>query len=163
MYIPLGKLKDNLIYRCKKDNIKLIIQEERRDELASLRFISSYTSKANFLNNDYISKYENRKILTLTDKIELRKIKFSGKREYRGLYNTNIKAKNNKIMKINADINGALSILRKYLLNKQINKSKVEDLTILYINKEIQTLYEDIDRVIDSRGALIAPIRLRIT
>ena len=158
MYIPLGKLKDNLIYRCKKDNIKIIMQEE------------SYTSKANFMNNDYMPKYENKKILTLTNKIELRKIKFSGRREYRGLYNTNIKtqslkalakARKNKIMKINADMNGSLNILRKYLLHKR--KNKVEDLTILYMSNEIQKLYKDIKRVIDYRGALMAPIRLRIT
>ena len=102
------------------------------------------------------------KILTLANKIELRKIQFSGIRKYRGLYNTNIKTKKNKIMKINADINGALNILRKYLLNKQM-KSKVEDLTMLYISKKIRILYKDIERVIDCRGALMAPIRLRIT
>lgn len=51
----------------------------------------SYTSKCSFIDNEEICKHEN----------------YLGKRIYRGLFRT----KENKI--INADLNGALNILRK--------------------------------------------------
>jgi len=57
----------------------------------------SYTSKASYLDNDDIPTY----------KEETEEIKFSGKRIKRGIY----KSKQEKI--INADLNGALNILKK--------------------------------------------------
>lgn len=58
----------------------------------------SYTSKASFLDRDYIPTYEPGKLAAY---------KFSGTRKCRGLYVTNNQ-------KINADINGSINIMRKY-------------------------------------------------
>ena len=66
---------------------------------------------------------------TINDKVELRKKQFAGERVKRGLY----KSKNGIL--INADMNGTLNILKKYLLNeeyKRLNKCKVVDRTISY-------------------------------
>jgi len=122
--IPFSKIKDNLKYRCKLNNIKFILQEE------------SFTSKASFLDNDYILSYKKDEKLgyvlrTIDNKVEstyvdienstLRKKQFAGIRVKRGLY----KSKNGIL--INSDMNGALNILKKYLLNeeyKQLNKNK---------------------------------------
>ena len=156
--MPFRKLKDNLEYRCKINNINLILQEE------------SFTSKASFLDNDYILSYKKDEKLgyvlrTTDDKVELKKQQFTGKRIKRGLYKSN-----NGIL-INADMNSALNILKKYLLNKeyekikQLNKYKVVDRRISYkdlINsQDIHNLYEDIS-ILYSRGVLIAPRRIRV-
>ena len=139
------------------NNIKFILQEE------------SFTSKASFLDNDYMLNYKKDEKLgyvlrTIDNKVELRKKQFAGERVKRGLYKSN-----NGIL-INADMNGALNILKKYLLNeeyKQLNKNKckVVDRTIFYedlINsRNIHNLYEDIS-ILYSRGALVAPIRIRV-
>lgn len=84
--IPIGKIKDKLSYMCERYNISLIEQEE------------SYTSKADFLSNDAIPVYK------AGDKT---KYSFSGSREKRGRY---ISATG---VIINADVNGALNIMRK--------------------------------------------------
>ena len=84
--IPFGKIRNRLNYLCNLHNIELIICEE------------SYTSQASFYDNDEIPVYEKNNINTYT---------FSGKRIKRGLYVT----KDEKM--INADINGALNILKK--------------------------------------------------
>ena len=84
--IPFGRLKTKLENKCLKYGIDFIIQEE------------SYTSKASFLDNDYIPIYTKNNTIIHT---------FSGKRIYRGLYKT----KNGIIF--NADVNGALNIIRK--------------------------------------------------
>ena len=107
--IPYGQLRNKLEYLCKLNNIVFIKQEE------------SYTSKASFWDKDNIPVYnaDNPK-----------EYQFSGKRLQRGLYQT----ANNKI--INADVNGALNIMRK---------SRVVDVNILY-----------------SRGEVDTPIRIRI-
>ena len=81
----------------------------------------SYTSKASFWDKDEIPVYE------AGIKKEYR---FSGKRTYRGMYETG----NGR--KINADVNGALNILRK---------SRVVSLEGLY-----------------SRGEVDTPVRIRI-
>lgn len=85
--IPFNMLINMLQYKCKLQGINVIIQEE------------SYTSKASFFDNDYIPIYKKSNNMIYT---------FSGKRIRRGLYSTN------NIL-INADINGSLNILRKYL------------------------------------------------
>ena len=82
--IPLNILLNYIVYKANRVGIETIIQEE------------SYTSKASFLDNDTIPVYEEGKTY-----------KFSGKRTKRGLY----KSKEGII--INADLNGALNILRK--------------------------------------------------
>ena len=107
--IPYGRLRDKLEYLCILYGINYIKQEE------------SYTSKASFFDRDDIPVYnaDNPKDYS-----------FSGTRVKRGLYKT----KNNKYL--NADINGALNILKK---------SKVVDLNILY-----------------NRGDVDTPVRIRV-
>ena len=97
--IPFYKFKNKLIYLCKEVGIEVVEQEE------------SYTSKSSFLDNDPIPTFPNSK-----------KISFSGKRICRGLY----KSKNKTI---NADVNGSLNILKKYLITKEAwNESIFSDL-----------------------------------
>ena len=105
--IPFRKILDILKYKLEDNGIEYKEQEE------------SYTSKASYLDNDDIPIY----------KEEIEEIKFSGKRIKRGIY----KSKQGKI--INADLNGALNILKKsgeklieeleYLRHKNIFTSKL--------------------------------------
>ena len=101
--IPYGKLRSKLEYLCELNGIAFVKQEE------------SYTSKASFWDNDTIPVYN-------ADNPQ--KYHFSGKRVERGLYRT----ANGKLL--NADVNGALNILRK---------SSVVDLTVLYGSGEVDT------------------------
>ena len=110
MQIPHGKLREKLKYLCELYNINYIEQEE------------SYTSKSSFFDNDTLPK------LNLDGKEEY---EFFGKRIYRGLYKTS------KDKLINADINGALNILRK---------SKLIDL------KNLQSI-----------GFVVNPLRIKIS
>ena len=87
--IPFGKLKNELEYLCQLNGIHFVMQEE------------SYTSKASFWDKDKIPVY---------DKNKSQEYKFSGKRIHRGMYKT----KDGKFL--NADVNGALNILRKVTL-----------------------------------------------
>lgn len=107
--IPYGQLHNKLEYLCKLNDIVFVKQEE------------SYTSKSSFWDRDNIPVYnaDNPK-----------EYQFSGRRLQRGLYKT----ASGKI--INADVNGALNIMRK---------SSVVDMNILY-----------------SRGEVDTPIRIRI-
>ena len=107
--IPYGQLKSKLQYQCEIFGINFIEQEE------------SYTSKASFWDRDEIPVY---------NKDFIGEYSFSGRRIYRGLYRTS----NGTLL--NADVNGALNILRK---------SNVVSLDTLY-----------------SRGELNTPIRIRI-
>ena len=101
--IPYGRLRNKLEYLCELNDIAFIKQEE------------SYTSKASFWDNDDIPVYnaDNPK-----------EYQFSGKRIHRGLYKT----ANGKVF--NADVNGALNIMRK---------SSVVDMNILYGRGEVDT------------------------
>ncbi|MEE0930530.1 MAG: transposase [Acutalibacteraceae bacterium] len=101
--IPFGKLRKKLKYLCELNNIVFIEQEE------------SYTSKASFWDKDFIPVY---------DKNNTTQYSFSGKRVHRGLY----KRSNGKIL--NADVNGALNIMRK---------CNVVDLTVLYARGDVNT------------------------
>ena len=83
--IPFRKILNILKYKLEDNGIEYKEQEE------------SYTSKASYLDNDNIPIY----------KEETKEIKFSGKRIKRGIF----KSKQGKI--INADLNGALNILKK--------------------------------------------------
>ena len=84
--IPHGTFRSKLEYLCELHGIKFIEQEE------------SYTSKSSFFDNDQLPSYN-------ADNPQ--EYEFSGKRISRGQYKT----KNGYIF--NADVNGALNILRK--------------------------------------------------
>ena len=84
--IPFRKILDILRYKLEENGIECKEQEE------------SYTSKASYLDNDNIPTYH---------KGSLQAHIFSGKRITRNLY----QSKQGKI--INADLNGALNILKK--------------------------------------------------
>ena len=101
--IPFGKLREKLEYLCKLYSLRFVEQEE------------SYTSKSSFFDMDILPKFEEDKPQTYS---------FLGKRIKRGLYQTS------KGYIFNADINGALNILRK---------SNVVDLTVLYSRGEVDT------------------------
>lgn len=107
--IPYGRLRDKLEYLCELNGMTFVQQEE------------SYTSKASFWDKDDIPVYN------INNPKDYR---FSGNRVYRGLYKT----ANGKTF--NADVNGALNIMRK---------SSVVDMNILY-----------------GRGEVDTPIRIRI-
>ena len=107
--IPYGKLRDKFEYLCELNGITFIKQEE------------SYTSQASFWDKDVIPVYNHN---------NPKEYQFSGKRIYRGQYRT---ASGDTL---NADINGALNILRK---------SNVVSLDALY-----------------SRGEVDTPVRIRI-
>ena len=107
--IPFGKLREKLEYLCKLYSLKFVEQEE------------SYTSKSSFFDMDILPKFEADKPQTYS---------FLGKRIKRGLYQTS------KGYIFNADVNGALNILKK---------SNVVDLEVLY-----------------SRGVVDTPARIRI-
>lgn len=107
--LPYGKFKDRLQFLCKKYGINYKEQEE------------SYTSKVNFFGLDEIPTW---------NPLNPQQGNFSGKRIKRGLYRTD----DGKL--INADVNGALNILRK---------SKVVSLQALY-----------------NRGTVLVPMRIRL-
>lgn len=107
--IPYGKLREKLEYLCELNGMVFVKQEE------------SYTSKASFWDKDNIPVYN-------ADNPQA--YAFSGNRIHRGLYKT----KNG--ITFNADVNGALNILRK---------SSVVDLIVLY-----------------SRGEVDTPVRIRV-
>ena len=89
--IPFNKFIQMLSYKCQLQGIQVILQEE------------SYTSKCNFLLQDYIPTFGNDDTL----------FNPTGKRIKRGLYKSNC----GKV--INADVNGSLNILRKYLTKQE--------------------------------------------
>lgn len=86
--IPYHKFRQKLENLCIEHGINYVSQEE------------SYTSKASALDNDMIPVYGAKEIPS-----------FSGKRIHRGLYQSNDGSV------LNADINGSINILRKYLLS----------------------------------------------
>ena len=101
--IPYGQLRSKLEYLCELNSIVFVKQEE------------SYTSKSSFWDKDELPVYNNDNPKTCT---------FSGNRIYRGMY----QCKNGKCL--NADVNGALNILRK---------SNVVSLDGLYTRGEVDT------------------------
>ena len=101
--IPYGRLMKKLEYLCELNGITFVRQEE------------SYTSKASFFDGDDIPVYSSDDQTQYT---------FSGKRIHRGMYRCS------NGMMLNADINGALNILKK---------SSVVDLTVLYGRGEVDT------------------------
>ena len=107
--IPYGEIRQKLAYLCELYGIEYHEQEE------------SYTSKASFWDKDELPVYN-------ADNPQ--NYEFSGRRIHRGLYQTSTG------FKFNADVNGALNILRK---------SNVVSLLRLY-----------------SRGGLATPLRIRL-
>ena len=101
--IPFGRLKDRLACLCEQNSIVFVKQEE------------SYTSKASFWDQDDIPVYH---------KGSQQNDLFRGKRVRRGLY----KASDGRTL--NADVNGALNILRK---------SNVVSLQAIYARGEVDT------------------------
>ena len=101
--IPYGQLRSKLEYLCRLNGIIFVKQEE------------SYTSKSSFWDRDDIPVY---------NADNPREYQFSGKRVHRGQYKT----ASGKT--INADVNGALNIMRK---------SSVVDVNILYGRGEVDT------------------------
>ena len=85
--VPHQMFINQLKYKCQLEGINVVEQEE------------SYTSKVSFFDNDFIPVYGQNDEL----------FKSSGKRIKRGLFRTQ-----NGLL-INADINGSLNIMRKYL------------------------------------------------
>jgi len=101
--IPYGQLRSKLEYLCERNDIVFVKQEE------------SYTSKASFWDKDEMPVYNDD---------NPKKYTFSGKRTHRGMY----QCANGKCL--NADVNGALNILRK---------SNVVSLEGLYTSGEVDT------------------------
>ena len=106
-FLPLGQLRKSLKWRCEDKGIKFIEQEE------------SYTSKASFFDNDELPEYIKPKD---RDK-NYRPPTFSGSRLGRRYI-----CEDGNIL--NADVNGALNILKKYGINesKAILLNKLEEL-----------------------------------
>jgi putative transposase len=95
----MGKTNNqNFCYIAHSTFIKKLEEVANQVGIIVIQSEESYTSKASFLDNDYIPTYND------ADKT---KYCFSGRRTHRGLY----KSKNNIL--INADINGASNIIRK--------------------------------------------------
>lgn len=85
---PFAKLKDMLSFQCQKHGITLVIVDE------------SYTSQASAYDLDPIPEH-----------IQRQAVAFSGKRIHRGLYMSG------DGITLNADVNGAINILRKGNVN----------------------------------------------
>lgn len=95
--ISFGLLREYLYNHCEHYGIEYVEQEE------------SYTSKASFFDNDVLPVWQAEKEATM----------FSGKRVERGLYQTATG------QLLNADVNGALNILRKSnLIDTRILQAK---------------------------------------
>lgn len=101
--IPYGQLRSKLEYLCRLNGIIFVKQEE------------SYTSRSSFWDRDDIPVY---------NADNPGEYQFSGERVHRGQYKT----ASGKT--INADVNGALNIMRK---------SSVVDVSILYGRGEVDT------------------------
>ena len=95
--IPFNTFISMLQYKCSLNGIKVVLQEE------------SYTSKCSFLDQDYLPTY------SVDDNL----YNPSGYRAQRGMY------KSKKFGKINADINGSLNIMRKYLTKQEAWNEKI--------------------------------------
>ena len=108
--LPYGKFKQRLKFLCQRCNLTYVEQEE------------SYTSKASFFDNDDVPAWNPQ---------NPKQGYFTGKRIKRGLY----QRQNGQVL--NADVNGALNILRKSKLN-QINHLE------------------------QCRGEVISPLRIRL-
>lgn len=110
VYIPLFNLRSKLQSKCGLLGINYCPIEE------------SYTSKASAVNLDFLPKYGDSNIP-----------EFSGVRTKRGLYRT----KDNLI--INADVNGSINILRKYLKESKLNDLESDNVRA-FVNTPVRKL-----------------------
>ena len=101
MFVPFNNLIDSIKYACQERGIEVIVCEE------------SYTSQASLIDGDVIPTWDGE---------HHSEYKFSGKRFKRGLY----RAGDGRLL--NADVNGAGNILRKWNTNAF---NDVEDYTYL--------------------------------
>lgn len=122
--IPLFKIRQKLKYLCEYYGINYKEQEE------------SYTSKSSFLSLDPIPDYKDipkkgtlEYIIYNSAINKNNQTKFSGKRISRGLYKDY-----NQNLTINADINGAANILRKFTCNNKNIYDKVRNTILDYPN-----------------------------
>ena len=106
--IPHSMFVNMLKYKCQLKGINIVCIEE------------PYTSKSSFLDSDHIPSLKDEKV------------NFSGQRIKRGLY------RSGNCLMINADVNGSLNILRKFVL------------------KEVG----DVDLLPTDRGFVFNPIRI---
>ena len=111
--IPFYRLRQKLAYKCELNGISYCAQEE------------SYTSKASSLDMDVIPVYGEDG----ADSVE-----FSGKRIRRGLYRSSDGSL------LNADINGSVNILRKYLKKESKEKELSSDSVRGLVNAPCQRL-----------------------
>lgn len=116
--VPFSKLRSLITYRAERYGIQVIEREE------------SYTSKASFLDNDYIPTYG----------VDDKNAHFSGTRPKRGIY----KAKDGT--RINADLNGSGNILRKEFPSAFCEDGQVPD-----FNSVIIIRHPDYDRATANR------------
>lgn len=127
--IPFGKLKSRLQFLCERYGINFLLQEE------------SYTSKASFFDNDEMPVWNSKNPA---------QGHFNGTRTYRGLYTTACGTT------FNADVNGALNILRKSKLNdistdiKQCRGAVITPLRITCTPQGLQVLKKKLDKVIST-------------
>jgi IS605 OrfB family transposase len=106
--LPYGKFKQRLKFLCVRYNLNYVEQEE------------SYTSKASFFEQDFMPVW---------NPLNPKQGSFSGNRIHRGLY------KRYNDITLNADVNGALNIIRKSKLNqiKHLEQCRGEVITPLRI------------------------------
>ncbi|WQJ53875.1 MAG: transposase [Wendovervirus sonii] len=103
--VPFCKFISMLTYKAELKGIKVVLTEE------------SYTSKASFIDNDFIPVYDEENHV---------EYEFSGKRIKRGLY----KSKEGILM--NADLNGAFNIMRKIIPNVTVEGLDLADKGFLF-------------------------------
>lgn len=99
--IPFNRFISMLEYKCRSVGIHVVTQEE------------SYTSKCSFINQDFIPTYGKNDEL----------FKATGYRCKRGLYKNHNTSKDKTY--INADVNGSLNILRKFLTEQVAWNEKI--------------------------------------
>ena len=129
--LPYGLFKSKLESMCERYEIKFIVTEE------------SYTSKASFFDNDKLPVF---------DVNNSKNYKFSGKRIQRGLYKT----KSGKL--INADINGALNILRKAQITKINITPSIFNPKRMFILRDINQIGKKTKQVAKKKPSIIVDL-----
>ncbi|WQJ53442.1 MAG: transposase [Wendovervirus sonii] len=103
--VPFCKFISMLTYKAELKGIKVVLTEE------------SYTSKASFIDNDFIPVYDEENHV---------EYEFSGKRIKRGLY------KSKEGILLNADLNGTFNIMRKIIPNVTVEGLDLADKGFLF-------------------------------
>ena len=126
--LPYGLFKSKLESMCERYDIKFITTEE------------SYTSKASFFDNDELPVFDAK---------NLKNYKFSGKRIQRGLYKT----KSEKL--INADVNGALNILRKAKITNINITTSIFNPKRIFILRDVDQIGKKTKQVVKKKPSVI--------